>query len=793
MTTTVLKNFLSVLKRFQLASFLNIAGLSVAFAAFLVIMIQIRYEWTFDRMHPHADRIFRMDMPRHLDGDRFASVLTRGFVDKVITSSPHIEAGSLLFTGGFIDKTYITVGEGATQKGFKENLVTCYPDIVNIFGFSMVEGNLNCLDSPEKILIPESMARRMFGDEPAIGQMVRLEQRVWTKTDVQLFTVGGVYKDFPENTQVNNVIYTPIDKSMENNWTAMNFLGYVLLDSPQSKEIVEETINSLIDYTAYNRSAETRLDLVPLTDIYYMPGQLTDLVKTGNPNTARLLFLIALLVIVIACINFVNFSTAMAPIRMKGINTRKVLGSSDSSLRMELVAEAVGMSLLACLSAFGIIWALDKVQLFSFMTADVNLLNQLPLVGLLIVLSVLLGILSGLYPSWYMTSFSPALVLKGNFGLSASGRKLRTALIGFQYVVSIGLIICALFIWLQNKYMRSYDTGFNKDRIAVVNIGAKLYNDSKDVYIQRLKEYTGIEDVAFSFQEIGRTDIYASSDILYKEQRFNANLLGVSWNFLDVMGIPVVSGRNFRESDARDDSTAYHIYNQSIQKRLNMAPGDRLDPEGFGRVQINGFVNNIKISSLRNGEDDIAFIVQKGGTLPFSYIRIRPEVNIQEAVEHIRRTVAEIDPAYPFNIEFYDTIFGQLYHKEESLNRLVSSFGLLAIILCITGVFGLVIFETQYRRKEIGVRKVFGATVGEILLMFNKIYIRIILVCFIIAAPVAFYAVSKWLETFYYRTPIHWWVFAVAFVVVTMITLFTVSFQNWRTANENPVDSIKTE
>jgi putative ABC transport system permease protein len=790
---TVLKNFIRVLKRFRLASFLNIAGLSVAFAAFLVIMIQIRYEWTFDRMHPHADRIFRIDMPRLLDGDRFASVLTRGFVDKVIISSPHIEAGSLLFTGGFVDKTYITVGEGAAQRGFKEHIVTCYPDIVNIFGFSMMEGNPNCLDSPEKILIPESMARRMFGDEPATGQTVRLEERVWTKTDVQLFTVGGVYKDFPENTQVNNAIYAPIDRSMENNWTAMNFLGYVLLDNPRSKETVEETVNSLIDYTAYDKPVETRLELVPLTDIYYLPGQLTDLVKTGNPNTARLLFLIALLVIVIACINFVNFSTAMAPVRMKGINTRKVLGSSDGSLRMELVFEAVGMSLLACFLAFGIIWALDEIRLFSFMTADVNLPDHLPLAGLLILLSVLLGILSGLYPSWYMTSFPPALVLKGSFGLSVSGRKLRTALIGFQYVVSIGLIICALFIRLQNEYMRTYDTGFNKDRIAVVNIGAKLYNDSKDVYVRRLKEHAGIEDVAFSYQEIGRTDIYASSDMLYREQRFNASLLWVSWNFLDVMGIPVVAGRNFRESDARDDSTAYHIYNQNIQKKLGMVSGDRLDPQGFGRVQINGFVSNVKVSSLRNGEDDVAFIVQPGRALPFSYIRIRPRADIREAVTHIRRTMAEINPAYPFNIEFYDTIFGQLYHKEESFDRLVSSFGLLAVILCITGVFGLVVFETQYRRKEIGIRKVFGATAGEILFMFNKIYMRILLVCFVIAAPVAFYAVSKWLETFYYRTPIHGWVFAVAFVIVMMITLFTVSFQNWRTANENPVDSIKTE
>lgn len=790
---TIFKNFVNVLKRFKLASFLNIAGLSVAFAAFLVIMIQLNYERTFDKMHPNADRIFRMDMPRHLDGDKFGAVLTRGFVDKVIVSSPHIEASSLLNLSGFGNKAYLTIGEGSAQKGFKESISTCYPDIVKIFGFSMVEGDAGCLVSPEMILIPKSMARRMFGNQPAVGQILHAEEPVWSKSDVKEFIIGGVYKDFPENTQLDNVIYTTIDKTNENDWYSMSYLGYVLLDSPDSKQIVEETINSLIDYQAYHKPEETRLDLIPLTDIYYMPDQLTDLVKTGNPNTARLLLLIAILVIVIACINFVNFSTAMAPIRMKSINTRKVLGNSVGGLRMELVFEAVGMSLMACLFAFILVWLLNKAQAFSFMTADVDVVNQMPLVIFSLVLAVLLGVISGTYPSWYMTSFPPALVLKGNFGLSSSGRQLRTALIGFQYVVSIGLIVSALFIQLQNKYMRTYDTGFNKDRVAVVNIGLKLFEDSKDVYAQRLKDYSGIEDVAFSSQEVGRTDTYSMYDIVYKEQRSNPNTIWVSWNFLDVMGVPVIMGRDFRESDARNDSTSYYICNMRIQEALNMTPGDMFDDSGRGTEYINGFINNIKLSSLRHGEDDIAFILNAHQKLPYSYIRIRPGVNITEAVEHIRQTVASIDPAYPFHLEFYDTIFDQLYHKEESLNKMVSSFGLLAIILSIVGVFGLVIFETQYRKKEIGVRKVFGATIAEILLMFNKVYVRIIVVCFIIASPIAFYFVSKWLETFHYRTPIHWWVFALAFIIVTIITLFTVSLQNWRAANANPVESIKSE
>ncbi len=790
---TILKNFQNVLKRFKLASFLNIAGLSVAFAAFLVIMIQVTYEWSFDKVHPNANRIFRMDMPRFVTNDRFGPVLTKGFVDKAITLSPHIEAGTLLSIGGMFNKSYITVGEDVGRKGFMEGIVTCYPDITKIFGFSMIEGDADCLISPEKILISQSMARRMFGNEPATGKAVYLEEPVWTKSDMQVFTVGGVYKDFPVNTQLTNVVYTAIDKTLDNDWESQNFIGYVLLDSHQSKEEVEKTVNDLINFQAYNKPEETRLELIPLTDIYCMPDQLTDFVKTGSPSTTKLLFLIAVLIIVIACINFINFSTAMAPIRMKSINTQKVLGSSVNSLRMSLIFEAVGMCLLACFLAFFIVWGLDKADVFSFITADINIFNHIPLAILVQVLSVLLGIISGLYPSWYMTSFPPALVLKGSFGLSASGRKLRTALIGFQYIVSIGLIVAAMFIQLQNKYMRTFDTGFDKNRIAVVKIGEKFYNNSKNVYAQRLKEYPGIEDVAFSSQEVGRSDTYSMHDIVYKEQAFNPIVLGVSSNFMDVLGIPVISGRNFRESDSRNDSVAYHIYNIRIQEKLNMVPGDMLDASWRGKEYISGFISNIKISSLRHGDDDIAFIFHPKQPLSYSYIRINAGADIPEAVEHIRKTVAAIDPAYPFNIEFYDTIYDQLYNKEESLNKLITTFSLLAIILSIVGVFGLVIFETEYRRKEIGVRKVFGATVNNILVMFNKIYIRIIGICFIIATPVAFYLVNKWLQSFHYRTPIYWWVFAAAFLIVTLITLFTVSFQNWRAATANPVESIKSE
>ncbi len=787
---TILKNFVNVLKHFKMASFLNIAGLCVAFAAFMVIIMQVKYERSFDRSYSTADRIFRVDMPRDMD-DKFRTIITRGFSDEVFASSPHIEAGSILnmFTG----IKYLTVGEGENRTGFRELVVTCYPSITEIFGFEMIEGASDCLKDPEKVIIPKSMAHRMFGEKSAIGQKIHSEDNIWTK-GINTLTVGGVYKDITENSQLDNVIYTGIDKSQENDFMSQNFLSYVLLDSPDSREVVEENFNRIFDFAGHDYPEYTHLELIPVTDIYYMQGQLDDVVKAGNPNTIKLLLLIAFLVITIACINFTNFSTALAPVRMKSINTQKVLGSSSSGLRSVLVFEAIGMSLIACLLAFLLVMLLNKMNLFSFIIADLNISHHIPLIGIMLFISLIIGIIAGLYPAWYMTSFPPALVLKGSFGLSTSGRKLRTALIGFQYIVSIGLIIGSLFIQLQNNYMRNYNLGFDKDHVAMVNIGTKMYAQSKDILINKLKEYPGIKDVAFSTQKLGSSDAYTSYDMQYKNQTLNSQVIEVSPNFLTVMNIPIVGGRNFSETDAKGDSTMYYIFDHNLQAKFDMEPGEYMNRFWTGsQQQIVGFTGDVKLTSLRQENDQVAFLMYPKANLPISYIKLQAGANVSEAVEHIRQTIHEIDSALPFEIEFYDSLYDQLYKKENALNKMITLFSILAIIISIVGVFGLVMFETQYRRKEIGVRKVFGATVSEIITMFNSVYIRIVIICFVIAAPVAWYLVKNWLGSFSFRTPIYWWVFALAFLLVAVITLVTITFQNWQAATENPINSIKSE
>lgn len=783
---TILRNFLSVLRRFKMATFLNVAGLAVAFAAFMVILIQVDYERSFDRCHPTADRVYRLELTQ---GGVFGLILPRAFIETVLQSSPHIEAGSLIYP--YNPAIYFSVVQNGEKIGYRELVQTCHPEITLVFDFPIIEGDIDCLKEPDKLILPESIARKIFGDEPAVGKALHAEETIQTK-DNREYTVGAVYKDFPGNTQMRNLIYTAISETYQrDNFGASNFVCYLLLDSPEAAQTVVDNFNANFDFSKINDPTQ-QIKLTPLTHIYYLnESQDGTIFRSGNKEVTMLLFFIALLIILVAAINFTNFSTSLTPMRIKSINTQKVLGSSDAVLRRALLIEAAIISLVAWLMSLFVVWLLGRTEILPFVDANLDIMKNLPIVLLTGGVALVTGVLAGLYPSWYVTSFPPALVLKGSFGLSPSGRKLRTVLIGVQFVVSILLIIFASFVRLQNNYMRDYSLGFDKDQIAIVRLSSEIYDKHHDTYVNRLKEFSGIEDVAFAMEKVGSKDGYSTNGGVVKEKEFQFFMIFASSNFLRVMGIPVEEGRDFSKADELSETPVY-IFNRTAKLSLGMEIGDLV--RSWKSSHVVGLTGDVKFTSLRQGESNIAFAT---GNIPFplhvSYIRLKAGTDVQDAVSHIRKTLADIDPAYPFDIEFYDTIFNELYHKEENLRSLITVFSLLAIIISLVGIFGLVVFDTQYRRKEIGIRKVHGADNREILEMLNRSYILIVLVCFALAAPLGYFGIRKWLESFAYKTPMYWWVYLLALLIVLAITIGTVTFQSWRAANANPVNSLKSE
>ena len=792
----MIRNLLYLFKRFKTAVVLNLFGLTIAFAAFLLIVMQVDYEMNYDAMHSKSGRTFRLEA-NHGEFEHNA-IHCLMFSDAFVNSSAHVTDYSYRypFYGG---ERYCQIDEVDDQgeaKVFKENFQLCLPNISDVFDFHMKEGSVECLSIPGSVLIPESVAKRLFDKQSAIGKRIRMSgSSGWQPVSTTILTIGGVYKDFPGNTTVQNRIYVPMDQLdlLKSSWQMYANEIYVTLDDPLNKEEVLDHFNKTFDFakSQMGSAQEIALRLTPLKDVYYTHDTTFDFNPKGHRETNYVLLGIAFLILFIAGINFTNLTTSLIPLRLKTINTHRVLGCSIYKLRAISLIESIVICLISYILALFIVNDLSYTPIANWVDADIRLSQYKGLILLTALIAILTGCLAGLYPAIRSTSYAPALVLKGSFGLSPKGKKVRVALIGFQYTVSIALIIVTLFMGLQNHFMTSSEQlGFNKDQVAIVNLTPEIYAKHKPQYIQKLKDYPGIEDVAFSVYELSKEDDMIDLEYARHEDKdVFFKVFYASENFLSVMDIQVEEGRDFTREDLNKAQSDY-IINPAAERDFHLHPGDR-----FNDRTVLGVSKDFRFNSCRIASSPFVFALNNDIPNPklVSYIRFNSKTNLQEAVAHVRETLKEIDPTFPFEISFYNTILNNLYQKEQTLGKLISLFGIMAILISIVGVFGLVLFETQYRRKEIGIRKINGATTGQILLMFNKTYIRIVSVCFIISIPIAWMGTQQWLENFAYKTPLHLWVFIVAFLIILSVTIGTVTFRNWQAANENPVNSVKSE
>ena len=792
----MIRNLLYLFKRFKTAVVLNLFGLTIAFAAFLLIVMQVDYEMNYDAMHSKSGRTFRLEA-NHGEFEHNA-IHCLMFSDAFVNSSAHITDYSYRypFYGG---ERYCQIDEVDDQgeaKVFKENFQLCLPNISDVFDFHMKEGSVECLSIPGSVLIPESVAKRLFDKQSAIGKRIRMSgSSGWQPVSTTILTIGGVYKDFPGNTTVQNRIYVPMDQLdlLKSSWQMYANEIYVTLDDPLNKEEVLDHFNKTFDFakSQMGSAQEIALRLTPLKEVYYTHDTTFDFNPKGHRETNYVLLGIAFLILFIAGINFTNLTTSLIPLRLKTINTHRVLGCSIYKLQAISLIESIVICLISYILALFIVNDLSYTPIANWVDADIRLSQYKGLILLTALIAILTGCLAGLYPAIRSTSYAPALVLKGSFGLSPKGKKVRVALIGFQYTVSIALIIVTLFMGLQNHFMTSSEQlGFNKDQVAIVNLTPEIYAKHKPQYIQKLKDDPGIEDVAFSVYELSKEDDMIDLEYARHEDKdVFFKVFYASENFLSVMDIQVEEGRDFTREDLNKAQSDY-IINPAAERDFHLHPGDR-----FNDRTVLGVSKDFRFNSCRIASSPFVFALNNDIPNPklVSYIRFNSKTNLQEAVAHVRETLKEIDPTFPFEISFYNTILNNLYQKEQTLGKLISLFGIMAILISIVGVFGLVLFETQYRRKEIGIRKINGATTGQILLMFNKTYIRIVSVCFIISIPIAWMGTQQWLENFAYKTPLHLWVFIVAFLIILSVTIGTVTFRNWQAANENPVNSVKSE
>ena len=665
------------------------------------------------------------------------------------------------------------------------------------------------------MMVSESMARKLFDRENPIGKPVYFSEFAGAEGSIvyglsfePAYIVGGVFRDFPENTRVKNALYIPImEKEMMEDWNTGPYYCYLLMSSPESASVTTEK------YMADSRDflkdfAIDDIRLRPLSDLYFGQQVRADAAPVGNKLRTNMLFFIAILIIGIALVNYINLSIALAPIRTKSITIQKVLGSSDATLRKYLVLESLGVSVLAFFFALLFVFLLNNVQWITGMLGHpLDLYSNWKILVWTLLLVVGSGLLAGMYPAFYITSFPPVMALNKSFTLSDRAKITRKLLIGFQFVISITLVVGALFVFLQNKYIGNVDLGFNKENVLEVRLSMGAALKKSELFKSRLLESPDISNVSFSEFKFVSDESRSFIGYNYRGQHYYMSWLGVSTDFPELMDIKMIAGRHFRPSDEAPDNTqAVCILSETAAREI----ASRFTTEELGDisemvgtsiidndvpVRIVGIFEDVHYESLykelrpmglwTSAKDHYRRSVPER----YSYVKIAGG-NPRPTIEHIRKVTDELIPGYPVDIHFFDTALDELYSKSQRQGTLVTILCFLAVFLSLVGVFGLVIFELQGREKEIAVRKVLGSTVRQILWMLNSSFLRIAFVCFVISIPVAYYGVNVWLQSFAYKTPIYLWVFLVALVIIVALTALTVTFQSYRAAMANPASKL---
>lgn len=799
------RNLITTLLRFSTSSTLNILGLTVAYVAFIIISLQVITEYSYDKMYPDADRIYRVERPSWRDKGRWATTLSRPIIDVITNSSSEIEESC--FVGyGYQDATGTIwrLEGGSNDDNVVENVpIGISKEFVDMFGMNIVEGVLS--DDPSGAIIPKSMADKLFGNESAIGKIL-----INCEGGMKPVPISGVYEDFPAISSFQNKMFNYVADEDVGKYNYSNFSLFVKLHKNADIAAVEHTFNKVVRdaETAANRKVgdNTVVRLHKFSDNHFSTDMEIRGVEYVNMQKIQLFTLFALLIILIASINYINFSTALIPLRIRDINTRKIFGATIASLRTHLIFEAIGISVIAYIAAAAVVCSFGNLSKISFISTQIDVVDYLPTIALIGLFAVVLGALAGIYPAFYSTSFKTAYVLKGSFSLSPKGKALRSVLVGFQFVISIGLIIVSMFMNLQFSMIQKQDLGIEKENIVRINVNGDVSKKTEEVK-KALSGIAGVTEVTNTPQSVLSSSY---SEYTFKDEGGEGEkklycIHGPS-NIVDFFGLKVVEGVNFTAADDMKCANSTILINQIAQKKYNLKIGDRLNnrssisgytlPDDENTPwEIIGVIEDFNFKPLYEHIEPL-MIINYGTSSNYHFNTIYAKVvtdDYSALIKSITSSIKDIDSNWVPDIAFLDSMIEELYQSDLRSASLVSWFSLLAILISLAGVFGLVHFEVGYRRKEIGLRKINGATIPQIIKMLSSKFLIITIISYVVATPLAIYLVNDWLSVFAYRTPLYLWVFAAAMAIILFITLTTVFIQSYRAATDNPVKSLKSE
>ena len=786
---------------------INVIGLAVGLATCLLILLYVLDELSFDKYNVNADRIYRVNNEIKFGGNYFDLAQGPALMGStMVREFPQVEQYTRIrWYGSFlVKKGNENMQEG--RVGFADST------LFDVFTLPMIAGDpKTALKEYHSLVVTETVAKKYFNSTDVVGKTLRIN-------DTGNYKITAVIKDIPKQSHFNFDFFVPMienNGSNDDNWLSENWNTYVLLKKNIDPKLLEPQMNAMMDKyvgpelkSVINQSLDdfkksggyVRASLTPLTDIHLHSNKLGELDGNGNAEFVYIFSAIALLILLIACVNFMNLSTARSSNRAKEVGVRKVLGSLKKNLVQQFLTESLLISFIALIFAILVAWLLlPYFNQLAGKDIHASTLFQPKMLLSLVVLMLVVGLLAGSYPAFFLSSFQPIDVLKGKLAAGFKRSWLRNALVVFQFIISIILIFGTVVIYNQLNYIHNKDVGFNRNQVLIIQHTDAL-RDQGTTFKNELLQISGVQNVTMSGYlpvNFNRSnDAFFTSPALAQETAISMQNWVVDENYIPTLNIKLLQGRNFSPQYLTDstaiiinDAAAKFLATKDLMNKKLYEIKD-MNTKALNEYRIIGVMKNFNFSSLRDVVTPLALKLGKdNGNIS---VRINSS-DIPNVLAQIKNKWKAIASSQPFDYSFMDEDFNKLYTAEQRTAQIFITFAVLAILIACLGLFGLVTYAAEQRTKEIGIRKVLGANVANIVTMISKDFLKLILIASVIAFPGAWWAMHKWLQDFAYRVNISWWIFALAAVIAVLIALLTISFQSIKAAVANPVKSLRTE
>ncbi len=792
----MVKNYFKIawrnLSKNKVFSLINILGLTIGITVCMMIFLFISNEFSVDAFHLKGKNIYRVmraftnegksSSVAYLSGPYAPALLNdfRGQIQKAVRVNP--------------TDNLVTIGN---QSFHEKKVLDADPDFFSLFTFPLIKGNAaTVLLNPGNVVLTETTAKKYFGSiNNAMGKIIMVDKEL-------PLLVAGIAKDVPSNSHLDFDLIIPLsnykDRSWMTTWINNGIYTYVLLDPHTTGAQIEQQLPAFMEkYMGGDMRKfgfHFSLSLTPLKEVYFENAAF-DAVKHGDKTVVYIFLSVAVLILLIACINFMNLSTIRAAERSKEVGLRKVLGALRYNLVWQFIGESLLLTTISCLLSVGLLLLVMPWynQLLGY-SLTVSW-NAWPIYLFLIGVILIVGFLAGSYPAFFLSAFSPVQALKGRLRLGKGGSSFRQMLVVVQFSISVFLIIGTIIISRQMNYVKNKQLGYNKEQTVIVPIDNNDIYNNMNAFKTDLQQKSSVQSVSLMSGEPGGYFDGHMFDVEGKSERWNARTEFADFEYVKTLGLHIIAGRDF-SAQFPTDSTDAVLINKTAVTKLGWTPGQAIGKWIQNTVRddtkrrVIGVVDDFNFLSLKENMD--ALVISPAVDRRVALVKLISG-NLQSGITAIKEAYNKAAPAYPLEYRFLDQQFNDLYQKDIRQQTILSVFACLAIFVACLGLFGLASFTATKRTKEIGVRKVLGSSVRSVVVLLSTDLLKPVLVATCIALPVGYYVMNKWLQNFAYQTTLSWWVFVLAALITFGIALFTVSFQAIKAAIANPVKSLRTE